>query len=210
MKKPLPADSEILFPKDLPAEPVDWLRLFGKEGPVELEVGCGKGRYLLERAADHPDRLFVGLEFARAYVLTIEKRARQRGLANIRLFREEAARFFHDCLGDRSLHAFHLFYPDPWPKTRHHRRRLIQDEFLADLRRVLVPGGIIQIATDHEGYFEWMARKFNQWKGTFLIEADIIDSPRKRHGLKGRTNYEVRFLEEERPLYFLNGQRTGF
>lgn len=206
----LQATSGILHPTELLAEPIDWEDLFGRTGLVELEVGCGKGRFLLEQAENHPERLYVGLEFARAYILTIEKRAVRRGLTNIRLFREEASRFFRDCLPDKSLHAFHLFYPDPWPKTRHHRRRLIQEEFLADLRRVLVPGGQIRIATDHKDYFEWMVNKFSQWKGTFLMEAEIIDSPRKRKGLKGRTNYEIRFLEEGCPLYFLNGRRTGF
>lgn len=202
--------SSIVFDPDLLSKPLDWKDVFQHPGRIEVEVGCGKGRFLLDRAATHPEDSFVGLEFARAYLLTIEERTHRRGLSNVRLARAEGRQFFWESIPDASIHAFHLLYPDPWPKKRHHRRRLIQHEFLEDLRRVLLPGGEINLATDHAGYFEWMVLHFEVWKATFVMEPRVIQTPEERAGFVGRTNYEVKFLAEGRPLYLLTGYRTGF
>jgi len=202
--------SDLLFDPEILPKPLEWRTLFPCPRHVEIEVGCGKGRFLLDRAAAHPDDCFVGLEFARAYLRTIEERAMRRGLENVRLARSEGGQFFRESIPDASIHAFHLLYPDPWPKKRHHKRRLIQHEFLEDLRRVLVPGGEIDIATDHEDYFGWMILHFEVWKGTFVMEPRIIQTPDNHSGFVGRTNYEIKFLAEGRPLYLLTGRRTGF
>lgn len=190
--------------------PLDWDRLFGREGPVEIEVGCGKGRFLLERAERHPDRLFVGLEYARAYLETMAKRCSKRGLENVRVSKCEAGEFFRECVPDASLDAFHLLYPDPWPKKRHHKRRLIQHEFLQELRRVLKPAGELNIATDHEDYFVWMVEHFDRWKATFLMTPRAVVTEKDRREFEGRTNYEIKYLKEGRPIYLLTGRRTGF
>jgi tRNA (guanine-N7-)-methyltransferase len=203
------ATGSIFDPKDLDL-PLDWKRLFGKEGPVEIEVGCGKGRFLLERATQNPDRRFIGLEYARAYLETIAKRCSKRGLENVRVSKCEAGEFFRECAPDASLEAFHLLYPDPWPKKRHHKRRLIQHEFLGELRRVLKPGAELNLATDHASYFEWMLEHFDRWKGTFLMTARALTSPQERAGFEGRTNYEIKYLKEGRAIYLLTGRRTGF
>lgn len=152
----------------------------------------------------------MGLEYARSYLRTIQERVAKRGLTNVRVARSEGGEFFRDSIPDGSIHAFHLLYPDPWPKKRHHKRRLIQHDFLEDLRRTLVPGGELNIATDHEGYFEWMVLHFEVWKGTFVMEPRVLDTPESRGGFVGRTNYETKFLAEGRPLYLLTGRRTGF
>jgi len=190
--------------------PLDWRKVFGRSGAVEIEVGTGKGRFLLDRAAKNPDRCFVGLEYARAYLNTLALRAVKRGLKNIRVTRCEAGLFFGELVPDCSVSAFHLLYPDPWPKKRHHKRRLIQRAFLADLRRVLVPGAILNIATDHPDYFEWMLDHFREWKGTFVIETKILSTPTERKRFAGRTNYEIKYLAEGRTLHLLYGRRTGF
>ncbi len=200
----------LIFDHELLPKPLEWNHLFPRLGRIEVEVGCGKGRFLLERAATHPEACFVGLEFARAYILAMQERAIKRALTNVRLARAEAGQFFRESIPDASIHAFHLLYPDPWPKKRHHKRRLIQHDFLENLRRVLVPQGEINIATDHEDYFEWMLIHFEVWKGTFVMEPRILQTPEDRAGFQGRTNYEIKFLAEGRPLYLLTGRRTGF
>ena len=206
--RPLSVDPA--FDPEQISPPLDWSRLFGRSRPVEIEVGCGKGRLLLGLAEAHPERNFVGLEYARAYLLTVAERARKRGLSNVRVTRFEAGRFFREWVPDSSVSAFHLLYPDPWPKKRHHKRRLIQDEFLRELRRVLLPEAGLDIATDHEGYFEWMADHFRQWKGTFVMEPEVIAPVSDRRAFVGRTNYEIKYLAEGRTLYLLTGRRTGF
>ncbi len=205
-----PLSSGLLFDPDFLPKPLEWSTLFPQPERIEVEVGAGKGRFLLDRAATHPDTCFVGLEFARSYYRTIQERALRRGLTNVRLARAEGSQFFHESVPAASIHAFHLLYPDPWPKKRHHRRRLIQHEFLEDLRRVLVAGGELNLATDHEDYFEWMVLHFEVWKGTFVMEARTLDSPESCQGFVGRTNYEIKFLAEGRPIYLLTGRRTGF
>ena len=190
--------------------PLDWESLFGTCGEIEIEVGCGKGGYLLQRAQQHPDRCFVGLEYARAYLLTMAERIRRRGIANIRVARCEAGYFFRECVPNASVSAFHLLYPDPWPKKRHHKRRLIQHDFLGDLRRVLLPGATLNIATDHAGYFEWMLEHFSAWKGTFVMESTVLSTPEEKAGFEGRTNYEIKYLKEGRTVHLLTGRRTGF
>jgi len=199
----------IFDPEDWP-RPLVWEDLFRFQGPIEIEVGCGKGRFLLSQATQHPDTCYVGLEYARAYLLATAQRAAKLGLMNVRVARCEADSFCREYVKDASISAFHLLYPDPWPKKRHHKRRLIRHDFLAELRRVLAPGAILNIATDHSGYFEWMLEQFEAWKGTFLMEPRILSSPEDRKGFEGRTNYESKYLHEGRVLYFLEGTRTAF
>jgi tRNA (guanine-N7-)-methyltransferase len=205
----LKPESVLFDPEPLP-KPLDWALLFPHPGPLEIEVGCGKGRFLLARAEADPGYRFVGLEFARAYLLAVAERAARRNLRNVRVARYEAARFFRESVPDSSVSAFHLLYPDPWPKKRHHKRRLVQDDFLDDLRRTLCPGAVVNIATDHEDYFEWMMDVFGRWKGTFVMEPKILATPEELAGFEGRTNYEVKYAAAGCPLYFLTGRRTGF
>jgi tRNA (guanine-N7-)-methyltransferase len=209
-KKNADSIGKIEFTPSPRTAPLDWDRLFGREAPVEIEVGCGKGRFLLERSALFPGRNFIGLEYARAYLETIAKRATSRGLDNVRVSKTEAAEFFWVWVPDRSVSAFHLLYPDPWPKKRHHKRRLIQHDFLRELRRVLLPGGEINIATDHSDYYHWMVDHFEKWKGTFVLEYKVLTDPEERAVFQGRTNYEIKYLAEGRPIHLIRGVRTGF
>jgi tRNA (guanine-N7-)-methyltransferase len=196
-------------PEQLP-QPLDLQVLFPGIHHLELEVGCGKGKFLLNRAAAHPAHGFIGLEYAKAYIRTMEKRAIKLGLENIRLARSEAAQFVKESLPDSSLHAFHLLYPDPWPKRRHHKRRLIQHDFLQDLRRVLARDAEINIATDHEDYFTWIVKHFHAWQATFVIHSRALRTMDELRPFEGRTHYELKFLKEGRSIYLIQGYRTGF
>ncbi len=140
----------------LPADwtaPLDLDAAFGGlGGPLEVDLGCGKGRFLLARAAANPGTRFLGIDQQGARLATIARRAQRAGLANIRLLYAEAAHAVRRLLPAGAARAIYVFFPDPWPKRRHHRRRLVQPGFLDALHAVLAPGGTLHVATDHLAY----------------------------------------------------------
>lgn len=133
-------------------ESVDWTELFGTPGPVEIEVGIGKGRFLLAAAASRPEVRHLGIEWANKYLRVAESRARKRGLENVRFARVDA-RELMAAIPDHSVSAFYVFYPDPWPKKRQHKRRFFEPTTVAHLARTLVSGGWLHVATDHDDYW---------------------------------------------------------
>ena len=122
--------------------------------PLEVDVGCGKGRFLCARAQRLSNVNFLGIDRMMSRLLKLEKKLRRLRLHNARLLHLEASYIVAYMLPPESVSMFHVFFPDPWPKRRHRRRRLFSEAFLAALHRVLVPGGRINIATDHADYFE--------------------------------------------------------
>jgi tRNA (guanine-N7-)-methyltransferase len=142
-------------PSSLPAT-VDWEALFGRSGPVELEIGFGKGSFLLAVAPEFPERNYFGLEVSRKYGSHTASRLEREGVANVRLCRMEASYFLGSYVPSESLEAIHVYHPDPWPKKRHHKRRLVRQEFLKTGLSRIVPGGWIHVSTDHNDYFEFM------------------------------------------------------
>jgi tRNA (guanine-N7-)-methyltransferase len=132
---------------------IDWASVFGQAGPVEIEVGIGKGRFLLAAAALHPEIRYLGIEWANEYLSIAESRAQKRGLANVRFVRADAKEIVSRGVPDRSVDAYYVFYPDPWPKKRHHKRRFFQPAIIDHLARTLKSDGRLHIATDHEEYW---------------------------------------------------------
>lgn len=127
--------------------------------PLEIDLGCGDGRFLLEMAAHHPDRDFLGVERLLGRVRKVCKGIGKRGLTNARVLRLESRYTVEWLLPRESVSRLHLLCPDPWPKLRHHRRRLIQEEFLQAVWDLLEPGGEFLFKTDHPEYFEWAEEK---------------------------------------------------
>jgi len=146
--------ANILLGDSVTKGPVDFDTIFGNARPVEIEIGTGKGTFLLERARARPEVNFLGIEYARPYCYYAADRFRRHGLTNVRMLHADAGHFFKICLPSESLLRVHIYFPDPWPKRRHHRRRLFRPPFLADIRRVLCVGGLLIIVTDHMGYFD--------------------------------------------------------
>ena len=149
-----PAEPGEIIPEDYfrrltPAE------LFTTGAPLEVDLGCGNGSFALEMAQQFPDRNFLAVERLLGRVRKICKRASETGLKNLRVLRLEARYTVEWLLPHASVSRLHLLFPDPWPKAKHHRRRLVQRDFLHALRKVLVPGGEFLFKTDHEDYFEW-------------------------------------------------------
>lgn len=135
--------------------------LYPNKGPLEVEIGCGKGRFLTARARKNPGTNFLGIDRLLTRLRRTERKAFQEQLCNLRLLRMEASFAIRFLLPPLSVNAFYIFFPDPWPKRRHHERRLLSPSFLGWLWEKTVPGGQIHIATDHAGYIHEVRRAFN-------------------------------------------------
>lgn len=177
---------------------IDLAAIFGNARPVEVEIGAGKGTFLLARAQVRPELNFLGIERARAYCLYAADRIRRGGLANVRMVCVDAGHFLRICLADRSIWRLHIYFPDPWPKRRHHRRRLINAGFLADVRRVLRLGGQLAIVTDHLDYFQQICRVLAAATG--LVDTPFPQTTATGPELVG-TNFERKYIAQGRAFY---------
>jgi len=124
--------------------------------PLEIEIGSGKGTFLVQQATQLPAVNYLGIEYAREFWRYAADRCRRRGLTNVRLLNYDAKVFVAWYVADAIVRQLHIYFPDPWPKTRHHKRRLIDSGFLRECHRVLEPGGMVRIVTDHDDYFAWI------------------------------------------------------
>lgn len=145
--------------------PAHYFRTLGKteilrdDRPLEVDLGCGDGSFLMEMAAHYPDRDFLGVERLLGRVRKVCKKLTKRGLKNCRVLRLESRYTVEWLLPEASISRLHLLCPDPWPKFKHHRRRIVQQVFLEAVWRALQPGGEFLFMTDHEDYFLWAAGK---------------------------------------------------
>lgn len=153
-------ESELRIDPRRAVEPFAWRDLFGVEGPVEVEIGIGKGRFMLAIAELRPDVLHFGVEWANKYLRIAESRATKRGLENVRFARVDARELVHEGVPSSSVRAYYALYPDPWPKKRHHKRRFFRPDTVDHLARTLVPGGCVHAATDHVDYWEAIEEVF--------------------------------------------------
>ncbi|MGB5834716.1 MAG: tRNA (guanosine(46)-N7)-methyltransferase TrmB [Thiohalocapsa sp.] len=146
---------------------LDFQALFGNDQPVVFEIGFGNGESLAQMAADQPRRNFLGLEVHRPGVGHLLLEVERLGLPNLRVMRQDALPLLSDGLAPASLAAVHLYFPDPWPKKRHHKRRIVQPDFVALVARVLVAGGLFHAATDWEPYAQHMLTVLDGADGLF-------------------------------------------
>lgn len=130
--------------------------LFGRTAPLHLEIGFGMGHALFELATQHPDEDYIGIEVHRPGVGRLLDEIDKNGINNIRLLKHDAIEVLTKQLPENSLDSVMLFFPDPWHKKRHNKRRIVQPEFIQLIHRCLKPGGVFHLATDWEEYSEWM------------------------------------------------------
>jgi tRNA (guanine-N7-)-methyltransferase len=186
-------------------KPLKWADLFGNDHPVELEIGMGKGTFITEQAKARPETNFFGIEWARWFWRYASDRLRRNGCMNARTVRAEANYFLTEHVPDSSLAVLHIYFPDPWPKARHHKRRLIQPPFLKQVRRVLVPSGRIQVVTDHQEYFEQIDQVMRSAEGLEVIE--YTRSGIASEGEFVGTNFERKYAREGRPFYAIAARK---
>ena len=188
--EPIGVDAEAL------PRPVDWAALFGNDNPVELEIGSGKGTFLVAQATARPGVNFFGLEWAKWYWRYACDRLRRHGCAaNARMSRAEARWFLDELVPPASLRAVHVYFPDPWPKARHHKRRLIQESFMPIVERALAPGGRLQVVTDHADYWQQIEPTVD---ASNLKRADYENPGGAAEGEVVGTNFERKYIEEGR------------
>lgn len=136
--------------------PMDLDAVFGRSGPKILEIGFGMGETTAKIAATRPDHDFLGIEVHGPGVGALCKLVAENGLSNLRIMQHDAVEVLRDMIPDGALAGVHVFFPDPWRKARHHKRRIIQPDFVALVASKLAPGGYLHCATDWEDYAHWM------------------------------------------------------
>ncbi len=186
---------------------IDFVLLFGRSGPIHIEIGSGKGTFLLNQAKSIPGDNFLGIEWARKYYRYAVDRIGRWGLTNVRIIRTDAAVFIRDFVPDNCVDCFHIYFPDPWPKKRHHKRRFLCQENLEHLIRCLKNGGKLQIATDHADYFEQIKTVFAS-RSDVLEELDFASTAGADTGEWVGTNFERKYLKDNRPIYTLAARKT--
>jgi len=178
--------------------PVNLTDLFGREAPTFVEIGFGSGAFLFEQALKHPEHDYIGVEI---YLPGIAKLLRkiqrvnsngQKKLTNIRIAREEASIFLREFLDSRCLSGVYILFPDPWPKKRHHKRRLINSAFAELLKKRLIEKGFVITATDHQGYSEVI-------RETFIEAGFRLMSPQEEEILN--TKYARKALSHGSDIY---------
>ena len=152
--------ANLVFPLVSATERIDLAALFPAVQPLEVELGSGDGSFLVEYAGAHPEGNFLGVERLLGRIRKLDRKGRRAGLTNLRGLRIECAYFLEYLLPARCVAALHIYFPDPWPKRRHRRHRLINERFPTLARQVLTPGGRVYLRTDDADYYQQMLEVF--------------------------------------------------
>lgn len=161
-------------------------RIFPKSQRLEVELGCGDASFLVEYARQHPERNFIGVERLLGRLRKLDRKGRRAGLTNLRGVRIESSYFLEYLLPPHSVSALHIYFPDPWPKKKHRKHRLINEHFAKIVQTALTPGGQIYLRTDDEDYFQQMTEVFGANR-----EFQKIKTPTELVGLL--TDFEKEF-----------------
>ncbi|MEW6197362.1 MAG: tRNA (guanosine(46)-N7)-methyltransferase TrmB [Planctomycetota bacterium] len=180
-------------------ESFTWAGVFGNARPVEVEIGTGKAAFLLRRARACPDRNFLGIEWASEFYRYAVDRMERWKAPNVRILRWDGGHFIRTICPPESITALHVYHPDPWPKRRHHKRRLFQSAFVEAAVRGLVHGGHLAVQTDHAEYFEII-------RGLLLGHPELVEVPfdDPEFGVEAAqvaTNYEIKYRREGRRIH---------
>lgn len=180
-------------------EGLNWPALFGNENPVELEIGVGKAGFLLDRARRWPQRNFFGIEWAGEFYRFAVDRMERWGVPNVRLLHADAAHFIRVLCPRESLSILHVYHPDPWPKRRHHKRRLFQPVFVNAAVECLLPGARWRVQTDHVEYFEVIAEllRAHPQLEEIPFEAPDLGAPEAFVA----TNFQIKYQREGREFH---------
>ena len=179
--------------------PFDPQSLFDEKRELEIEVGSGKGLFVTDESGRNPDRNFLGNEIAHKYCRFAAYRLAQNKRNNAYMLRGDGLKLFHEFLPDQCAAAVHVYFPDPWWKARHRRRRVMQPGFIADIQRVLSDGGIFHFWTDVEEYFE-------ETLGLMAEHSDLsgpheVEARQAEHDMDYRTHFERRMRKNDHPVF---------
>jgi tRNA (guanine-N7-)-methyltransferase len=183
-----------LVPEDC-LTPLNFEAIFGREAPIQVDLGCGDGSFLASLASDNPDQNFLGIERLFGRVRTACRKVERAGLVNARVMRFEISYAVQYLVPANSITTFHLMFPDPWPKRRHASRRIISENLLVSLGRALVPGGKVWIATDDSDYFKQIAR--------MVSHSPLFEADNDALAMAARSKFERRFTQRGVPIHRL-------
>lgn len=172
--------------------------IFGEGDTCEVDLGCGDGGFLLAMAAHYPERRFLGVERLLGRIRKVCSESARRGLTNVRGLRVESRYFLEWLIAPGSISRLHYLFPDPWPKEKHHKNRLVQDSFIPVLHKALATDGEVLFKTDHEDYFIWVCEKMDasplfrraDWVDDFYPKTDF----QKQWEAMGKPIYAARFI----------------
>ena len=181
------------------AQSLSWTELFGDERPVELEVGSGKGLFLANAASERPGHGFLGIELSRKYARLAAERLVKRGLTNVRIWPGDARSVLVRLIPDASLRTVHVYFPDPWWKKRHKKRRVFTESLVASVVRTLEPDGQLHVATDVEEYFGVIRSLIAGHPQLVELPPPPVKQP--EHTLDYLTNFERKFRIEGRAIF---------
>jgi tRNA (guanine-N7-)-methyltransferase len=166
---------------ELAAGMINAAQIFDQDAETVLEIGFGMGQSLVAMAAAAPEKNFIGIEVHRPGVGKLLQEMAAQGVHNIRVYCDDAVEVLAQCIADNSLDRVQIYFPDPWHKRKHNKRRLIQPEFVAKLRSKIKPGGVVHLATDWEDYAQQMMKVMSAAEGFNNQVGDMCFSPRPQY-----------------------------
>jgi tRNA (guanine-N7-)-methyltransferase len=176
--------------------PIDTGCVFSRTAPLEVDIGCGEGAFIVAMAAKNPVHNFLGIERLLGRVRKVCRRSVRAGVGNVRLLRAESLYVVKHLLAPESVSVFHVMFPDPWPKRKHHRRRLINREFLDAARAALKQDGELRLTTDDGDYFKWMQK-------VVAMHVGFAQEPWPVNPEYPQTDFEKRFRALGLPIHRL-------
>jgi tRNA (guanine-N7-)-methyltransferase len=191
---------------DIPPAPLDLAALFGNDHPVEIEVGSGRGLFLVNAGTNSPEVNFLGIEYDFKEGRRGARRLQKRLLANVRVLGADARVVLRDYLGDQSARAVHVYFPDPWWKRRHKKRRVFDAAFVTEAARILSSGGMLYARTDVEEYFGVMTALVAE-NPAFLVVPPPAERP-PEHDMDYHTSFERKKRKLGLPIFRACWQRT--
>lgn len=200
---PLP-DDVLANPESARVDPRAWFA--HPQRPFEIEIGPGKGSFIVGESKAHPEVNYLAIEWEPSIYYHAADRLRRHGVGNVRVLRADASDFLRWRCPSAILRTIHLYYSDPWPKRKHHKNRVVQDRFLSECARVLLPGGELRVVTDHDELWAWDLEHFARWTTpspdgppTPFTLHPFQPPPWVGEGETVGTNYERKFRRDDRP-----------
>lgn len=187
-----------------------WTDLVDPSKPIELEVGSGKGLFLQNAAMARPEHFFVGIELAAKFANRAATRLAKRDLQNVAMLRGDAKKFLSDCVPDASLARLHVYFPDPWWRNKHKKRRVLNEQTLSNIHRTLKPGGEFHFWTDVLDYYEHICSQVMDL--TPLLGPRYVPQRPADHSMDYTTHFERRARTHGQPVYraiFLRPEQVG-
>jgi len=182
-------------------QPLNFSEIFGRDAPLEIDLGSGEGAFLATTAQRHPERNFLGIEKLLGRVRKTCRRVEKLGLENVRVLRLDSTFAVRVLIPRESVAAFHILFADPWPKRRHWPRRLIQPDFLDAISGALAPGGEVRMKTDDAPYFQHM-------RDVLKTRSDLCETAWPDHPHEPRTDFETRFVALGLPIHLVRLVKT--